>query len=83
MNQQKPLTFHIASLALLLVAIVLMQHSRLEAQDWMQFRGASGSAASADADLQLSGMLTRTSSGKWNCPAPVLRRRSSLAIKLF
>ncbi len=70
MNQQKPLTFHIASLALLLVAIVLMQHSRLEAQDWMQFRGASGSAASADADLPVEWDANTNIKWKVELPGP-------------
>jgi len=65
MNQQRTLTFRIANLFLLLVAAVLMQHSRLEAQDWMQFRGAGGVAASADADLPIKWDASSNIKWKW------------------
>ena len=70
MNQQSPLTFHVTNLFLLLVTTVLMQHSRLEAQDWMQFRGAGGAAASADADLPIKWDADANIKWKAELPGP-------------
>ena len=72
MNQQSPLTFHVTNLFLLLVTTVLMQHSRLEAQDWMQFRGAGGAAASADADLPIKWDADANIKWKAELPGPCL-----------
>ena len=70
MNQQSPLTFHVTNLFLLLVTTVLMQHSRLEAQDWMQFRGAGGAAASADANLPIKWDADANIKWKAELPGP-------------
>ena len=70
MNHQRTLTFYVANLVLLLVVTVLMQHSRLVAQDWMQFRGAGGSAGSADADLPVKWDADTNIKWKKELPGP-------------
>ena len=67
MNQQRPLTFHVANIFLLIV-VVLMQPNLLEAQDWMQFRGEGGSATSVEADLPVE--WDANSNIKWKTELP-------------
>ena len=69
MTHQRTLTFYVANLFLLLVATVLMQCNRLEAQDWLQFRGAGGSA-SADADLPIKWDTNTNIKWKAELPGP-------------
>jgi len=67
MNQQKAQSY-VANLLILLIATVVMQSNRLEAQDWMQFRGKGGTATSVDADLPIK--WNANSNIKWKTELP-------------